>query len=86
MVRRPGGPIPYLQKFYYDTANASTVYPLASLMKLVSSSQVLFGTDFPFLTAQGTAAELRETNMFSIADLQAIERSNAAQLMPRYKT
>ena len=86
MARMPGGPIPYLQKFYYDTANASTVYPLASLMKLVSSSQVLFGTDFPFLTAQSTAAELRETNMFSVADLQAIERGNAVQLMPRYQT
>jgi predicted TIM-barrel fold metal-dependent hydrolase len=85
-ARMPEGPIHYLQKFYYDTANASTVYPLASLMKLVSSSQVLFGTDFPFLTAQGTAAELRDTMMFSAADLQAIERANAAQLMPRLKT
>jgi predicted TIM-barrel fold metal-dependent hydrolase len=85
MARLPGGPIPYLQKFYYDTANASTVYPLASLMKLVSPTQVLFGTDFPFLTAQGTAAELRETNMFSTADLHAIERGNAVQLMPHYK-
>jgi predicted TIM-barrel fold metal-dependent hydrolase len=54
-------------------------------MKLVSSSQVLFGTDFPFLTAQGTAAELKESNMFSAADLQAIERGNAVELMPRYK-
>jgi 6-methylsalicylate decarboxylase len=84
-ARMPEGPIHYLQKFYYDTANASTVYPLASLMKLVSSSQVLFGTDFPFLTAQATAAELKEANMFSTADLQAIERGNAVQLMPRYK-
>jgi 6-methylsalicylate decarboxylase len=85
-ARMPEGPIHYLQKFYYDTANASTVHSLASLMKLVSSSQVLFGTDFPFLTAQGTAAELRDSMMFSAADLHAIERGNAAQLMPRYRT
>ena len=84
--RLPEGPIHYLQKFYYDTANASTVHPLASLMKLVTSSQVVFGTDFPFLTASATAADLRETGMFSAADLQAIERGNAAGLMPKYRT
>jgi len=85
-ARMPQGPIHYMQRFYYDTANASTVYPLSSLMSLVTSSQVLFGTDFPFLTATGTAAELRETKMFSEADLQMIERGNAARLMPKYRT
>jgi 6-methylsalicylate decarboxylase len=84
--RLPEGPINQLQKFYYDTANASTVYPLASLMKLVPSSQVLFGTDFPFITAATTASELRGTRMFSTEDLQAIERGNAARIMPKYKT
>jgi predicted TIM-barrel fold metal-dependent hydrolase len=84
-ARLPQGPIHYLQKFYYDTANASTVYPLASLLKLAPVSQVLFGTDFPFLTASGTAAELRESKMFSDADLQAIERGNAVAMMPKYK-
>jgi 6-methylsalicylate decarboxylase len=83
--RLPEGPIRYLQKFYYDTASASTIYPLASLMKLVSSSQVLFGTDFPFLTASATAAELRETGLFSAADLQAIERANTARIVPKYR-
>ena len=85
-ARLPEGPIHYLQKFYYDTANASTIYPLASLMKLVPSSQVVFGTDFPFLTASATAAELRETGLFSADDLMAIDRGNAARLLPKYRT
>jgi predicted TIM-barrel fold metal-dependent hydrolase len=85
-ARLPEGPIHYLQQFYYDTANASTVYPLASLMKLVKPTQVLFGTDFPFLTASATAAELRETRLFSDADLNAIDRGNAVGLMPKYRT
>ena len=76
----------YLQSFYYDTASASTIYPLSSLMKLVPSSQVVFGTDFPFLTAKATAAELRQTGLFSVADLQAIERGNAERLMPKYRS
>jgi predicted TIM-barrel fold metal-dependent hydrolase len=84
--RFPEGPIHYLQRFYYDTANASTIHPLASLMKLVPSSQVVFGTDFPFLTAAATAAELRETGLFSPADLAAIDRGNAATLLPKYRT
>src|SRR5665213_3307314 len=84
-ARIPQGVMHYLKSFYYDTASASTIYPLSSLMKLVSSSQVLFGTDFPFLTAKATAAELRETGLFSTADLQAIERGNAVGLMPKYR-
>jgi len=76
--RLPRGPAYYLERFYYDTANAMTT-------KLVPPTQILFGTDFPFLTAKATAAGLREVGLFSTAELQAIERENAAQLMPRYK-
>ena len=68
-----------------DTANAMTIHPLASLTKLVKPRQIVFGTDFPFLTAKATAAGLREVGLFSAMDLQAIERGNAAGLMPRYK-
>ena len=62
-----------------------TIHPLASLTKLVKPTQIVFGTDFPFLTAKATAAGLREVGLFSATDLQAIERGNAAGLMPRYK-
>ena len=58
---------------------------LASLTKLVAPTQIVFGTDFPFLTAKATAAGLREVGLFSAAELQAIERGNAAGLMARYK-
>jgi hypothetical protein len=46
----------------------------------------VFGTDFPFLTAKATAADLRATSMFSDADLAAIDRGNAVGLMPKYRT
>ena len=51
--RLPKGPAYYMQRFHYDTANAMTIHPLASLTKLVTPTQILFGTDFPFLTAKG---------------------------------
>ncbi len=84
--RLPRGPAYYLERFYYDTANAMTIHPLASLTKLVRPTQILFGTDFPFLTARDTAAGLREAGLFNATELQEIERGNAAELMPRYKS
>jgi 6-methylsalicylate decarboxylase len=50
-------------------------------MRLVTASQVVFGTDYPFRISidhvRGLAA------YFSGADLGAIERDNAVRLMPR---
>src|ERR1700756_2118158 len=43
-ARIPEGIMHYLQGFYYDTASASTIYPLSSLTKLVPSAQIVFGT------------------------------------------
>jgi 6-methylsalicylate decarboxylase len=83
--RLPKGPAYYLERFYYDTANAMTIHPLASLTKLVQPTQIVFGTDFPFLTARDTAAGLRAIGLFTPTELQEIERGNAAALMPRYK-
>ena len=83
--RMPQGPAFYMQHFYYDTASASTINPLVSLTRLVPPTQILFGTDFPFLMAAGTAADLRQTGLFDAGALRAIERDNAVRLMPRYR-
>ena len=57
---------------------------MASLLQLVTPSQVLFGTDFP---PGGTSAEyvkaLASCGMFSAADVRAVERDNAVRLLPR---
>jgi predicted TIM-barrel fold metal-dependent hydrolase len=80
--RYPQGVRHELQKFYYDTASGSYPSVLAPLMYLVKSSQVVFGTDFPFGRAAATAKGLADFG-FSEADLRAIGRDNAAKLMPR---
>jgi 6-methylsalicylate decarboxylase len=70
-----------LTRYHYDTAQSAHPGALSSLMRLVSVSQIVFGTDFPFRTSidhvQGLAA------YYSGADLRAIERDNAVKLMPR---
>jgi predicted TIM-barrel fold metal-dependent hydrolase len=83
--RLPQGPAHYFGRFCYDTASASTVPPLAALTKVVKPSQIVFGTDYPFASATTVAASLRQTGLFSAEDLQAIERGNAARIMPRYR-
>ena len=39
----------YLQRLYYDTALAAAPHALRSLQELVSTSQIVFGSDYPFL-------------------------------------
>jgi predicted TIM-barrel fold metal-dependent hydrolase len=82
--RVPGGPLAELKKFYYDTANASNPYSLAPLLKLVSVSQVVLGTDFPFRSPEANVKDLMELG-FSASDLRAIYRENALGLIPRLK-
>jgi predicted TIM-barrel fold metal-dependent hydrolase len=82
--RLPNGPIPELRKMFYDTANASNPWALAPLLKLVSTSQILYGSDFPFRSPAENAKGLRDIG-FSASELLAIERENAVCLVPRLK-
>ncbi len=70
-----------LTRYHYDTAQSAHPGALSSLMRLVSVSQVVFGTDYPFRTSIDHVRGLGA--YFSGADLRAIERDNAVRLMPR---
>ena len=80
----PDGFVVALNKFYYDTANTSNVYAMASFSKLISLTQLMFGTDFPFGNAAHDAHALTECG-FGAADVRAIECENAYRLWPRLK-
>jgi predicted TIM-barrel fold metal-dependent hydrolase len=82
--RLPDGPVAALRKFYYDTAQAAHPYALSALLRLVSTSQVVFGTDFPFVTAAATAQGLKDFGLGG-DDLAAIDRGNVAALLPRLR-
>lgn len=82
----PNGLMHEIKKFYYDVAQAFQAPPMLGLKKLVPVSQIVFGTDFPFRTTEEHVKGLRDSGVFSAAELQAIERDNALRLLPpRYR-
>jgi 6-methylsalicylate decarboxylase len=80
----PGGIENELRRHYYDTANATHPASMAALLKLVPASQVLFGSDYPYVPVAAQAADLRQLGLAE-NEVQAIEGGNAMRLMPRLK-
>ena len=81
----PDGVEREFQRLYYDTANAAFAPTMAGLMALVSTSQIVFGSDYPYFTAADNVAQLASIKL-SDADRRAIERDNALRLLPRLET
>ena len=52
------GWVDQLRKLHYDTAGSANVAAFGPLLKLVTSKQVLFGSDFPFTPAPAVRAQL----------------------------
>jgi 6-methylsalicylate decarboxylase len=85
--RLPNGFMAEAKKFFYDTAGAANRGALASLLQLVTSTQILFGTDFPPGGSSREVAQLlADLKMFDASALRAIDRENAVRLLPRLKT
>ena len=70
-----------VQEVDHDTAISYYPWTLMPLTKLVDTTQVMFGTDFPFHSAKATSEGVAGYS-FSAADLAAIDRGNAIRLMP----
>jgi predicted TIM-barrel fold metal-dependent hydrolase len=82
--RMPNGFIAEAKKFFYDTAGAANRGAMASLLELVTPSQMLFGTDFPpGGTSRAVAQALASLKMFDERAMRAIDRDNAVRLLPR---
>jgi 6-methylsalicylate decarboxylase len=82
LPRVPNGVMHELKRFYYDTAWAAHPGALASLTRMVSISQILLGSDFPYRTGPDNVQGLKDYG-FSGGDLKAIWRDNALRLLPR---
>jgi predicted TIM-barrel fold metal-dependent hydrolase len=71
------------KRLNYDTANATSAPAIAALLKLVPSSQVTYGSDYPYFALDQMKA-LEQLGL-SPADLKAIGSENAIKLVPRLK-
>jgi 6-methylsalicylate decarboxylase len=80
--RIPNGVPSELKKLFYDVANSMNPSSMAALMNLVPMSQLLFGSDFPYVRCAVTANGLDHFGL-SLNDLQAVNRENATRLFPR---
>ena len=80
----PNGVEYELTRLHYEVANSAHRPAIAALMSLVPTSQILFGTDHPFIPMRSTAGALAGLGL-SVADMQAITRNNAVTLFPRMK-
>src|SRR5216684_2643559 len=81
----PNGVQYELKRQYYDTASASNPTSLSALLSVIPSSQVLFGSDFPFISAGEPASDLTHSGL-SAEVVEGINRNNAARLFERLKS
>jgi 6-methylsalicylate decarboxylase len=76
----PDGVEAEFRRLYYDTANATHPASMAALTTLIPTSQITYGSDYPYFPLN-QIENLRRT--LSPPDLAAISSGNAVRLLPR---
>jgi predicted TIM-barrel fold metal-dependent hydrolase len=82
--KAPNGIEYELKRLYYDIAGTAYQPAIAALTSLVPTTQILFGSDNPFVPLAETAEGMKQLG-FSADDLGQIGRENALALLPRLK-
>jgi predicted TIM-barrel fold metal-dependent hydrolase len=77
----PAGIDHELTRLYYETANGFHAPNMAALLAYVPITQVMFGTDYPYVTVRENAEGL--ARVVKGAKLKAIQSGNALRLFPR---
>jgi predicted TIM-barrel fold metal-dependent hydrolase len=81
----PDGFLPEARRFLYDTANVYNKASLSALKEVATVANIVFGTDVPFGNPKGTVDGILASGVFTAEELRAIDRDNAAKLLPKYK-
>ncbi len=80
----PNGIENEFKQLYYDTANATHPASMAALLKLAPESQIVFGTDYPYVPTDPQIRDLERLGL-GAAQVRAIKSGNAMRLIPRLK-
>ncbi len=78
----PDGVDAELTRLYYETANGFHAPNMAALLAYVPVAQVMFGTDYPYVSVGENVEGLAK--VVSGADLEAIQSGNALRLFPQF--
>jgi len=70
------------RRLYYDTANATHPASMAALLKLVPASQVVYGSDYPYVPMNTQVAALRGQGLPE-GIVSSIESANARRLLAK---
>jgi len=81
----PKGALYELRRMYYDTAQSTNPVAMGALRKVIPVSQIVYGTDYWYRSAQETALGLTTNRVFTADELEAINRGNALRILPRYR-
>jgi predicted TIM-barrel fold metal-dependent hydrolase len=82
--KAPNGIEYELNRLYYDIAGTAYRPAIAALKSMVPTTQILFGSDDPFVPLAETAEGVMQLG-FSDDDLERIGRKNALTILPRLK-
>ena len=77
----PNGIDAELRKLYFETANGTSAPMMAAVTKYMPISQIMYGSDFPYVTSAHNLKGLRGAGLKD-EDVRAIESGNALRLMP----
>lgn len=83
----PQGALAYMKRFYFDTALSGDKVPLDALSGIIDPAQILFGTDYPYISEDVVADETAGFDAyggFDAATFAMINRGNAEKLFPRF--
>jgi len=80
----PNGVDYELKRLYYEIAGSANRPAIAALTNLVPTSQILFGSDYPWGRIGMTADAMTDVG-FSAAEVQAVGHDNALALFARLK-
>jgi len=76
-----GSIMPILRKQFYETANATSAPMVAALKAFIPMTQLMFGTDYPYVSTEANLKGLRAAD-FTSEELAMIEHGNAEKLVP----
>jgi predicted TIM-barrel fold metal-dependent hydrolase len=80
----PNGLDAEFARLYYETANANSPPTMAALLKFAPLSQVLFGSDHPYVTDEVNMSDLKRANLPE-REMNAILYENAQRLVPQLR-